>query len=968
MRVVTRLGSIAAAVMLYAGSAHAMELVWSSGSRDIHVQAAQQCTLLVIPGLGEVLPRGWSLAWSAGSRPLQFITESSPPGIAGVCTVRPRTSMASVRGRVDTLVHCSTPADVAPVARYILLADSATTARIVVWGATRVASSLASEVTINGGTASPYPPVLESLLVDSTAVGTGLRLRGRFLGAVTAATLFLDNAVPSPLAFVLSGDDELTATTQASLRGTGGYVTVATSSGEMGAIRIADPETPRPRWSADHILLQFEPQTIDPPLGRTDALLADFRFVAAGLSDSLAAEGVVRLEKLFPLFQHDDVHSRNLLGEPVELEDLADVYVAHLAVGRNPVTSKANLDKLSRVKHANLDYATGTYADPTDPYFVSQLQWGLRNTGQSICGYTDGVPNADVGVAGAGKAWDRTTGSPTVRIAILDTGIDNLHPDLTHAILDTSYVAGAGPFDDAANRHGSAVAGIAAAKGNNGVGVVGVAFNATPVAIKIFDSANAGTLSNMAKGIDRARVKGYPIINISGGAPANEDGPPPSNADIAILNLACRNAFLAGHFVVAASGNTGIGGDEFTDPLFDAYPAALALRVFAVGAITPNGKRWRDPTLNPTYCATHPGDCNASNYGLWLDVNAPGGQFIVTTKSSTPPDSFYHLRDCGLGALEFTGFRGTSAAAPFVSGVAALLKSFNNNLTGDDIEQIIIRTATYIGVAVERRDVWNGYGWPRANSALTMIASPNSVLRNTLSGEGPQSYLRVMADSVRVAVSFRDVPGLPATYPTDTTTTWRVRLHGSARYGKFTIAPKLWVRPTTTKGWRDTTIYNYAYEVPFARPSGVGTDSTAFDTYVYRIAYAGLAGGQQYFPVAPPQVQVDYTAVGVLSTAVGVDEGDGENTLALVTSPNPAMRGTWVSLALGRRSTLRITMFDVTGRNMATISDGMHEAGQVRVWWDARARNGAKCQPGVYWCLAEVDGIALRKSFVLLAN
>ena len=880
--------------------------------------------------------------------------------------------MASVVGRVDTLVHCSTPGTVAPAARYILWADAATTASIVVWGTARVSSAslLTLEATLNGGTASPYPPVLESLRVDSTAAGQRLRLRGRFLTPVSSVTLFLDSAAPTPLDFVLEGDGELTATTHESLRGKSGYLKVATDSGEMGSIRITSPEPTRLAWSADRILLQFMPQTIDPPVGQTDGRVADFRFASVGVSDSLAAEGVVRLEKLFPSFQHEDVHAKNLLGEPVELDDLADIYIAHLAAGRDPVVSKSRLERLSRVQHANLDYVTSVSADPNDPYFTSQFQWGLRNTGQSVCGYTDGVPNVDVGVAGTGKAWDRTTGNAAVRIAILDTGIDNLHPDLTHAILDTSFVSGTTPFDDDdTNRHGSAVAGIAAAKGNNGVGVAGVAFTSTPVAIKIFDNTGHGTLSGMAQGIERARFKGYPVINISGGAPANEFDPPPTPANVAILNAACRNAFLAGHLIVAASGNTGIGSDEFSDPFFEAFPASLALRVFAVGAVTPNGLRWRDPTLNPTFCANFPSSCNASNYGSWLDVNAPGGELIVTTRNSAPPDSFYHLRNCSLSNLEDMGFTGTSAAAPFVSGIAALLKSFNNSLTGDDMDQIMIRTASYIGPSPTRWDERNGYGWPKANLALNMIAAPNTVLRNTLIGEGPQSYLRVMPDSVRVAVSFRDVPGLPAVYPAvgDTMTTWRVRMHGTTRHGGFTSAAKLWVRPTTTKGWRDTTRYNYAYEVPFARVTSVGTDSSSFDSYVYRIKYAGLSGGEQYFPVQPPQVQIDYTAVGTLRT-VAVDEPSAPNTLALVTAPNPAMRGTWVNLTLSKKSTLRITMFDVTGRSMATVSDGMRDAGPVRIWWDARSRNGAKCQPGVYWCLAEVDGMALRKSFVLLGN
>src|SRR2546428_4434995 len=119
------------------------------------------------------------------------------------------------------------------------------------------------------------------------------------------------------------------------------------------------------------------------------------------------------------------------------------------------------------------------------------------------------------------------------------------------------------------------------------------------------------------------------------------------------LDDACLTAFEAGMLLVASSGNvpTFDGNDQFTG----LYPAAFPKRVFAVGAMLPDGQRWRDRNINPGYCdGQGNGQCLASNYGTWLDVLAPGGRFIVTTKNG--PDSYYTLDGCNLNDFTTMGF------------------------------------------------------------------------------------------------------------------------------------------------------------------------------------------------------------------------------------------------------------------------------------------------------------------------
>src|SRR5439155_19410394 len=141
--------------------------------------------------------------------------------------------------------------------------------------------------------------------------------------------------------------------------------------------------------------------------------------------------------------------------------------------------------------------------------------------------------------------------------------------------------------------------------------------------------------------------------------------------------------------LVASSGNavSSASGQQ----IGPVYPAAFSKRVYSVGAMLPDGSPWDDWTLASTYCGGH-SDCFASNFGDWLDIIAPGGRLIFTTRNSGGPDLYYNLDNCSPNPADRNpntlAFGGTSAAAPFVSGVASLLSTSvpGRNLLGEDIE------------------------------------------------------------------------------------------------------------------------------------------------------------------------------------------------------------------------------------------------------------------------------------------
>ncbi|HET9233854.1 MAG TPA: S8 family serine peptidase, partial [Candidatus Eisenbacteria bacterium] len=745
-------------LFLIPGAAHALDLAWSTGERNAVVQEARACTLLVTSGNSEVsLPQAWHLSWTARSTldvPFDFRITPPTSTEAGVCDVRPALSAASILSHADTVVHCGDAGGARNLAKYVIRVEAGVSATIRLISAQQAEVGAPSagwpEVTINGGCDVTFPPILVEGAILLGEVGPRIKVLGMFDRQISSASLVGDASGERFDLQVLEQTASrllLAAPLGSSLDG---RLDVRDVVGVVGAIDLQEsgPVASGP-WAPGRLLVRFKPGEIEPPAGRVEGLCAEFHARSSTLLPSLASAGVVHLERLLPWFRHEDVHSRNLLGEPITLEDMADFYVAHLKDDADAVSARGSLGLVPEVRHAELDLAVGSYLPANDPYYTAGLQWGLENTGQTMCGYV-GFSNNDIN---ASTAWDRSTGVASVRIAILDTGIDSFHPDISpRAVLDTSFVPNESPFDLSTNGHGTAVTGIAAAKGGDAIGVAGVAWNVTPVSVKVFNSSGGGWTIWLVRGIDHARVKGYPIINISGGIPPGPGFPAPPADTVSALNVVCHNAFLTGQFIVAASGNTESGGvDEFSDLRFDAYPAAFTKRVYAVGAILNDGPRWRDSRVAQTFCNANPAQCRSSNFGPWLDAMAPGGRFIVTTKNiSVYADSFHHLRNCNASNLTGTAFWGTSAAAPFVSGTAALLTSYALGftppvvLTGDDLEQILNRNAT--ATVFPSPNQWYGHGLIRANLAANFVAPPKTVIQDYLQGEKPLAYLRA-ADS-----------------------------------------------------------------------------------------------------------------------------------------------------------------------------------------------------------------------------
>ena len=350
----------------------------------------------------------------------------------------------------------------------------------------------------------------------------------------------------------------------------------------------------------------------------------------------------------------------------------------------------AALSARSDVVYAHPNYLLEAYAEPDDPLYRSQWHYRAIN-----------LP----------AAWDQTTGSGDVTVAVVDSGILTDHPDLASKLspgydfVSSEQISGDGdgrdsdPTDPGGTFHGSHVAGTVAAATDNGVGVAGVSWGARILPVRVLGDGN-GTLADAVDGILWSVGEDVP------GAPSN-----PNPADV--INLSLGGPFLcseveflqdafdmanaAGAAVVVAAGNNNGDAGEFT-------PASCG-GVITVGATTLKGGR-----------------AMYSNYGGRIDVMAPGGDMNEDADGDGSPDGVLSTVQNAAGEADYAYFEGTSMASPHVAGVVALLKSVRPTLSAAAARDILKRTAQPITDA--SCSVGCGGGLIDAEAALAALAAP----------------------------------------------------------------------------------------------------------------------------------------------------------------------------------------------------------------------------------------------------
>lgn len=380
----------------------------------------------------------------------------------------------------------------------------------------------------------------------------------------------------------------------------------------------------------------------------------------------------------------------------VDLKAVLDAHGArrHKDIGQLKVrvikAQRGNSEKLLKalrqrkdVEYAEVDQVAQAFGTANDPYFTSGQEWHLAKIQ-------------------ATSAWDVTTGSSNVIVAVVDTGVAAGHPDLAGKILPGyDFVSNdSDPSDD--NGHGTAVAGTLAAASNNSLGVSGVTWANPILPVKVLDSTGSGSHSAIASGILYAADHGARIINLSLGGTSNSQ----------TLQDAVNYAWNKGAVVLAAAGNNGNN--------VPCYPAACQ-NVVAVAATNSADGR-------PSW----------SNYGSYVDVAAPG-ENIVTTSA---PNSY-------------GSWNGTSFACPVASGVAALMASANQQLSNAQLVNLFFTSCDDIGAVGVDENSGNG----RVNASRAVLAARGFVAPDTtlpvVSFASPANAATV-SGTVNVAVNATD--------------------------------------------------------------------------------------------------------------------------------------------------------------------------------------------------------------------
>ena len=319
-----------------------------------------------------------------------------------------------------------------------------------------------------------------------------------------------------------------------------------------------------------------------------------------------------------------------------------DIQVMRTPEGTPVDQAMKQIASIPGVRYVEPDTVVRTDASPQDPYYSSQ--WFLPHIGTM-------------------KAWDVEKGSGDLVVAVLDTGVDASHPDLAGRVLNGYDFVGKDGNTSDVYGHGTHVAGIIAASGENNEGVAGLAWRIKLLPVKVLDDNGSGSYSNVIAGIRYAIDNGAMVINLSLGGGARSQA----------LQEAVDYARSKGAVVVAAAGN------EAHESL--SYPAACD-GVIGVGATDEQDRRTQ-----------------FSDWGVGLDIMAPG-----TSVYSDIPGGRYGYKS------------GTSMAAPQVSGAFALLRSHEPGLSVAEAEERIFSSARDLGS--QGYDTDYGWGVLRVDKAL----------------------------------------------------------------------------------------------------------------------------------------------------------------------------------------------------------------------------------------------------------
>lgn len=434
---------------------------------------------------------------------------------------------------------------------------------------------------------------------------------------------------------------------------------------------------------------------------------------------------------------------------------------------------------------------------PDDPYYDTELDGGMMGSANG---------SWHLNLINASQAWDVTVGNPDIVVAVLDNAIWVDHPDLTNKVVAKVDL---GNGDDDPNppeatyiwSHGTHSAGLVAAETNNGIGVASIGNGVSIMAVKLGDDASDGqAMAAGYEGITWAADHGADVINMSWGSPQV----------FQTMQNIVNYAYNLGCVLVGAAGNNGNGMETQMNPdipiNYVGYPAALD-HVIAVGS-----------------CDIGDNKSDFSNYGLWIDVLAPGGYategfmgigaFTVLSTTYNEPGTVWDMINGTTGGAATFGvsgnydlMQGTSMACPVTAGLCGLILSANPDLTPEELTALLKSTCD--NVDAQNSEFIDSIGAGRIN-AFAAVTAATDLLAPLVAD--------FMASTVVIpeggTIDFTDLT-------TGTPTTWAWTFEGGT--------------PTASADQNPVSItYNEAgiYSVVLTASDGVNEDTEIKTTYI----------------------------------------------------------------------------------------------------------------------------------------